>query len=204
MGDRAVGAGLDAIEQAIAENGTKDPRHQLAHVALATPRDSARFGDVGVIANFSPGWFRPDDPALAGTKAAIGAERAKNLFPIARIASLGGRIVMSSDWPATSMNPLEGIEVAITRQAPGGVGPVNNPKNRVSLALALRAYTLNAAWAVREDAVDGSLEAGKAADLIVLEGNLFRIPKRSIHKARVLLTLLDGEPVYRAITLAWN
>lgn len=204
MGDRAVEAGLDALKQAVEENGSTDPRHQLAHVGLATRRDSSRFGVVQVAANFSPGWFRPDDPALTATEAAVGPERARNLFPIARIAWFSGRIVMSSDWPATSMNPLEGIEVAVTRHAPGGIGPVNRPEQRVSLALALRAYTLNAAWVAREDEFDGSLEVGKLADLIVLDRNLFKIPPSSVHKARVLLTLLDGEPTYKDKGLHWR
>jgi hypothetical protein len=187
MGDRTVQVGLDALDQATKQNGTADPRHQLAHVALASPNDAARFGVLGVAANFSPGWFRDDDPDMAATKAAIGPERARWLYPIMSIADHGGRVVMSSDWPATSMNPLDGIEAAVTRQQ----------DQRVSLELALRAYTVNAAWVVREDTKNGSLEAGKEADLAVLDRNLFRIPKNTIHKARVLLTLLDGEPIYR-------
>jgi len=60
------------------------------------------------------------------------------------------------------------------------------------------------AWVVRDDIDNGSLEIGKQADLIVLERNLFKIPARSIHKTRVLLTLLDGEPVYRDKRLPWR
>ncbi|HVU19699.1 MAG TPA: amidohydrolase [Rhizomicrobium sp.] len=198
MGDAAVRAGLDALEGARLANGPADRRPQLAHVALAEPEDTARFGAIGVTANFSPGWFRPDDPALAGIEAALGPQRSRWLYSIARVADTNGRIVMSSDWPATSMNPLEGIEVAVTRQAPGGRGPINHPEQCVSLALALRAYTADAAWVVREDEMDGSLEVGKAADLIVLDRNLFKVRPGAIHQARVLLTLLDGEPVFRS------
>lgn len=197
MGDAAVRAGLDAYERAMAANGARDRRHQLAHVALAAPSDIPRFGALGVAANLSPGWFRPDDPALKDAQIALGPSRARLLYPGASIAARGGRIVMSSDWPATSMNPLEGIEVAVTRAPLGKLGPVDEPDQRISPELAVRAYTRNAAWAAGEEAIDGSLEIGKSADLIVVDRNIFRIAKQSIHRTRVLLTMLGGETVYR-------
>jgi len=203
MGDAAVRTGLDAFEAAIQANGTDDRRHQLAHVALADPDDTARFGAIQVAANFSPGWFRDDDPDMAATKTALGPKRAAWLYPVARIAESGGRIVMSSDWPATAMNPLDGIEAAVTRR-PFIAAKGKRWSQSINLDLALKAYTFNAAWVVRDDMDNGSLEIGKQADLIVLERNLFKIPARSIHKTRVLLTLLDGEPVYRDKRLPWR
>lgn len=204
MGDAAVRAGLDAYARAIVENGPRDRRHQLAHVALADPADLARFGQLGVAANLSPGWFRADDPATSTSEAALGPDRANRLYPAASIAAQGGRIVMSSDWPATSMNPLDGIEVAVTRRAPGGTGPSLRPQERVSLATALAAYTKNAAWAAREDDVDGTIETGKSADLVVLDKNLFRIDAADIHTARVVLTLLNGRPTFRDKGSGWR
>ena len=204
MGDAAIRAGLDALEAAIRANGAGERRNQLAHVAFAHPDDIPRFGALQVGANFSPGWFRADDPVLADTETALGPQRAQWLYPIAMVAEHTGPIIMSSDWPATSMNPLEGIEVAVTHQAPGGIGPVNRPEQRISLELALRAYTLNAAWGAREDYIDGSLEKGKVADLVVLDRNLFKIPASKIHETKVMLTLLDGESVYRNPVLKFN
>jgi predicted amidohydrolase YtcJ len=197
MGDRAVRAGLDGIEQAMAANGARDRRHQLAHVGMADPADLPRFGRLQVSANLSPGWFQADDPAMASTEAVLGPKRASWMYPAASIAAGGGRIVMSSDWPATSMNPLDGIQIAVTRQPLDGSKPAKQPQERVDLATALAAYTSNAAWVVREDDIDGSIEVGKTADLVVLDHNLFGIDTASLHEARVLLTLLDGKPVYR-------
>jgi hypothetical protein len=88
------------------------------------------------------------------------------------------------------MNPLVSIQAAITRSAPSGP--------RMSLAAMLAAYTKDAAWASREDTVNGSLETGKAADLIVLDRNLFEIEPAKVSEVRVLLTLLEGREVYRA------
>jgi hypothetical protein len=111
---------------------------------------------------------------------------------------------MSSDWPATSLNPLDNIQMAVTRQPLDGRAAAKRPRERVDLATALAAYTKNAAWVAHEDDRDGSLEVGKAADLVVLDRNLFKTGALSLHKARVLLTLLDGEPVYRAPGFVWR
>lgn len=204
MGDRAVRSGLDAIEQAEAANGAKDRRHQIAHIELADPADIPRFAALGVSANLSPGWFDPNDPEIAPAEAALGPERARLMYPAASIAAHKGRLLMSSDWPATGMNPLENIQIAVTRQPLDGSKPPNRPEERVDLAAALTAYIRNAAWVAREDAVDGTIETGKAADLIVLDRNLFKAPAGSIHKTHVLLTLLDGEPVYRDKRIPWR
>jgi predicted amidohydrolase YtcJ len=203
MGDRAVRAGLDAIEQAVVANGAKDRRHQLAHVGMADPADLPRFGRLGVTANLSPGWFQAGDPAMAPTEAVLDPQRRGWMYPANSIASGGGRIVLSSDWPATSMNPLDNIQIAVTRQPLDGSKPAKQQQERIELATALAAYTRAAAWVAREDAVDGTLEAGKAADLIVLDRNLFRTRIGFLHKAQVLLTLLDGEPVYKDRNFGW-
>jgi hypothetical protein len=204
MGDRAVRAGLDAIELAAAIGGARDRRHQLAHVGVADPADLPRFGKLGVTANLSPGWFQAGDPAMAPTEAVLGPERSGLMYPAASILRGGGRIVMSSDWPATSLNPLDNIQMAVTRQPLDGRAAAKRPQERVDLATALAAYTKNAAWVAHEDDRDGSLEVGKAADLVVLDRNLFKTGALSLHKARVLLTLLDGEPVYRAPGFVWR
>jgi len=203
MGDRAVRAGLDAIERAVAANGGKDHRHQLAHVGMADPADLPRFGRLGVTANLSPGWFQASDPAMAPTEAVLDPQRRGWMYPAKSIQTAGGRIVLSSDWPATSMNPLENIQIAVTRQPLDGSKPAKLSRERVDLATAIAAYTKEAAWVAREDGIDGTIEPGKAADLVVLDRNLFRTPVLALHKARVLLTLLDGTAVYRDPKFIW-
>jgi len=193
MGDLAARAGLDAIERAARANGARDRRHQLAHLAVVDPADAPRFGRLGVTSVFTPLWARPDDPAYAATVTALGPKRARWMYPIARIAAQGGRIAAGSDWMSTPMNPLESIAAAMTRG--GG--------EAMPLAAMIAAYTTDAAWAAREDGVDGTLAAGKAADLVVLDRNLFAAAPAGIAKAHVLLTLLDGRPVYRDPSFAW-
>jgi hypothetical protein len=97
------------------------------------------------------------------------------------------------------MNPLVAIETALTRADPDGVVQgVLNADERVGLDTMLAAYTRNGAWLAHQEDVVGSIEVGKAADLVVLEKNLFEVTAGEIADVRVLRTLIDGETVYRA------
>ena len=125
------------------------------------------------------------------------------MYPIASVAAGGGRIIASSDWPAPSMNPLDAIQVAVTRQPLDGSKPAVQPQERVAVPAVLAAYTSDAAWFAREESTNGSIEVGKAADLIVLDRNLFDVDVMQIHDVHVLLTLLDGEPVFQDPSLRW-
>lgn len=114
------------------------------------------------------------------------------------MARTGAHLAAGSDWSVSSMNPFEAIQVAITRRAPDSApGSAWIPEETVDLATMLRAYTSGGAYAAGQEASNGTLETGKAADLIVLDRNLYRIPVPEIHQARVLLTLLDGKEVWR-------
>ena len=96
------------------------------------------------------------------------------------------------------MNPLEAIQVAITRKSVDSApGPAWLPQEAVDLPTMLRAYTAGGAYAAGSEARTGTLEIGKAADLIVLDRNLYRIPTVEIHSVKVLLTLLDGREVWK-------
>ena len=111
----------------------------------------------------------------------------------------GAVVAPGSDWTVSSMNPLEAIQVAVTRRGPtDSAGPPWIPEEVVDLKTMLEAYTKNGAYAAGDEATTGTLEVGKAADLIVLDRDLFTVPPSKIHEAKVLMTLLEGKSVYRA------
>jgi hypothetical protein len=113
----------------------------------------------------------------------------------------GAVVAGGSDWTVSTLNPLEAIQVAITRQEPDKPGgSILVPEERVDLPRMLAAYTINAAFANRLERETGSIEPGKAADIIVLDRDLFDLPATEIGKSRVLLTLLDGQAVWRDTT----
>jgi len=193
IGDRAVRVALDAFASAREANAPGDRRHQLSHLELVDPADLPRFRRLGVTANiqpllaFGPGYLGEVVPLL-------GPERARRLFPYASLFSSGAPMVVSSDWPAPSMNPLEIIQAALTNGEPGQI---------LHLPELIAAYTIGGAWLARFEALTGSIEVGKAADLVVLDRNVFDVSPGDLRHVRVLLTLLEGRPVYRDPGFAW-
>jgi predicted amidohydrolase YtcJ len=203
IGDRAIRNALDAFEFARATNGSRDSRHQIAHIELFSPQDIPRFRRLGVVANFQPLWAFADPYIEKLTIPVLGPERSRWLYPIRSLAASGAVVACGSDWSVTSMNPLEAIQVAITRRAPeAGEGAAWIPEERADLAGMLAGYTINGAFVNFEERETGSIETGKAADLIVLDHNLFEIPAHEIHRVKVLLTMLEGKPVYRDASFA--
>lgn len=199
IGDRAVRVSLDAIEAARTANGPRDARHHLAHIQLIDPADQPRFAQLGVVANFQPLWAYADSYIRDLTEPALGPERSRWLYPIASVVRTGAHVAFGSDWSVSSMNPLDGIQVAVTRRAPSdSAGPAWIPEERIDLASAIRFYTIEGAYLQFEDDRTGSIAVGKDADLIVVDRNLFEIPPERIHEARVLLTHLRGREVFRS------
>ncbi|MBP1659771.1 MAG: hypothetical protein H6P95_963 [Candidatus Aminicenantes bacterium] len=198
IGDRAIRMSLDAFEAAGRANGFRDMRHHIAHLELVDPADIPRFERLGAAANFQALWAYADPYITDLTLPILGPERSRWLYPIGSVAKTGAVIAGGSDWSVSSANPLLAIQVALTRRGPDDPpGEPWIPEERADLMTMLRAYTVNGAWLSHEEGWRGSLEAGKAADLIVLDRDLFAIPASEIGRARVLLTLLDGREVFR-------
>ncbi len=198
IGDRAVRMSLDAFEAAGRANGFRDMRHHIAHLELIDPADIPRFKRLGAAANFQALWAYADAYITDLTLPILGPARSRWLYPIGSVARTGAVIVGGSDWSVSSPDPLQAIQVALTRRGPGEPpGPAWIPEERVDLQTMLRAYTANGAWLCREEKSRGALEPGLAADLIVLDRDIFGLPAAEIGRAKVLWTLLEGREVYR-------
>ena len=199
IGDRAIRATLDALEAARLANGARDARHHIAHLELIDPADIPRFRALGVIANFQPFWASGDDYLLKLTEPELGPARSRWLYPIRSVRDAGAAVAFGSDWDVSSLNPLDGIEVAVTHREPSrGAGRAWLPEEQIGLPDAIAGYTIGGAYLDFTERETGSIEVGKAADLIVLDKNLFEIPSDRIHESKVLWTLLEGREVYRA------
>jgi predicted amidohydrolase YtcJ len=199
-GDRAVTTMLDAVEAVRHFNGPAIVRHQIAHASYIRPEDIARFAELGVVADLCPMMWFPT-AFLESHKEVLGEDRATRFWPIAALRDSGALIAGGSDWPVVPLpNPWIGIEGMVTRQNPFGDFPGVSlwAEQAIDLESAVRAYTINPAIAMGIDALTGSLEPGKSADLIVLNQNVFDVPADRIGKTTIETTYFEGRAVYRA------
>ncbi len=197
IGDGAVRQALDAIEAARAANGDLGHRHHISHLQLVHPDDQPRFRRLGVVANFQPLWAMADDYITELTLPFISKQAASYLYPISSMEKSGAILAFGSDWSVSSANPFEEMETAITRmEATSAPTTPFMPEERISLPVALAAFTINAAYTNRDEANTGSLEVGKRANLAVLDRNLFDIPPTEISDTQVLVTLFEGKAVH--------
>ena len=205
IGDRAIRVALDALEKAKNINGGRDSRHHLSHIQQFDPADIPRFAELNVVANFQPLWAIQDNYITDLTWPRLGNERSKWLYPIGTIQRTGARIGFGSDWYVTSVNPLDGIEAAVTRLEPNGLTniPLGN-NEEITLSQAIENYTINSAYVNFLDEKVGSIEVGKQADLVILDRNLFAIPTSEINEAKVVATLFEGRLVYGAFNFKLN
>jgi len=202
IGDRAVREGLDAIAAARAARrpGAPDPRHHIAHVQLIDPADLPRFAELGVTANIQPYWATNDPLMVEHTIPLLGDERAGLQYPFGSLHAAGARLAGGSDWPVSTPDPLAGLHVAVTRMLPEGhPGRAESrflPRESLDVATALEAYTAGSAFVNHLDDT-GRISPGFAADLVVLDRDLFAVPADEIGDARVDETFIDGASVYR-------
>jgi len=199
IGDRAVRLALDAYEAASKSGRTHDPRPRIEHIETISARDIPRFGQLGVVASFQPLHAYPDDDIEKAWAPHVGPERAQRAWAWRSIEQTGGVLAFGSDWPIVTQNPWLGVQNALTRQTTEGT-PTGGfvPGERISLADAVKGYTLGAAYAGHREKEEGSLEAGKLADLIVVDRDLFKIEPSEIGKTVVLLTMVGGRVVYES------
>ncbi|MES0827710.1 amidohydrolase [Ruegeria sp. SCP11] len=198
FGDAAVRAVLDAIELAISQNPPRDRRNVISHAMLVHPDDIPRFAELGVTWDSTGAWMSLDPALQSVTLKRLGDERVNRYSPMLAIAEAGGNVSLGSDWPAagyiSEYRPLVAIRTAVMRQLPGrdDVPPLGGEEARVSVDLAIRANTINAAYGMGKDHEIGSIEVGKLADLVVLSENLYEIDPSTIHEVEVLYTIMDG------------
>ena len=196
--DGSVRVVLDAYAATRDLPGAAGRRHVIAHNSMVDPVDLPRYAALGLIANCTPLWgTNYNGQYLDIYNAMLGPERVEErLFPYGDLVRSGAVVTYGSDIPGVDIPeipPLIQIEALVTRRRPGY--PDDLPlveRQRIGLHDALRGYTINGAHQMRLDHRTGSLVAGKAADLTVLDADLFRVAPSEIHAVPVVLTMMDG------------
>ncbi|GAB6258021.1 amidohydrolase [Peribacillus sp. N1] len=198
IGDAAIRLALDAFEEAVRKNGKRDSRHTIEHIEVIDSDDIERFSKLGVIASMQPDHMAASSREVYSS--IIGPEREKNVFLTKSLLNSGASLALGTDFPVSiSLNPMRQIYTAITRVDSSG-DPKNtwHPEQKLTLAEALQAYTYGSAYGSFREHELGTIEEGKLADLVVLDRNLFDIPESEVLKAKVELTINDGEVVYKS------
>ncbi|HPE32415.1 MAG TPA: amidohydrolase [Parvularculaceae bacterium] len=198
--DASVNRALDAIEAARTANGDTGKYHQIAHAGYIVDSDLPRFKKLRAVVDACPILWFPS-PIIDAIAYTIGRERAEHYWPFRTLIDDGAVIAYGSDWPAATPvpNPWLGIEAMVTRkdplaQTPGALWP----EQAISLEETLKIFTMGGATAMNIADVTGSIEAGKSADMIVLDRNPFEIPADDISDVVVLDTIYKGKTVHQA------
>jgi hypothetical protein len=191
IGDDAVDLALDAFAEAARVHPRADVRHRIEHAGLVRPDQLARFAELGVVPVPQPRFLYAIGDTMA---AAVGARRADWLYRHRSFLDAGLRVPGSSDRPVAPGAPLLGMQSMVERRSSGGA--VIGADERVSAAQALRAYTLDEAWASHDELTRGSVTRGKVADLVLLDDDPLRVEPDRIGAIGVLATLLAGAPVH--------
>jgi predicted amidohydrolase YtcJ len=202
IGDGAARQVLDAIAAARKLGPCPKCRHTITHLQWVSPADIPRFKQLHVIANIQEGWLAPRsfggapgyDYVQATAAGPIGPKIAFRMYPFRQLLKAGARISAGSDWFFTDENPWNDIEVGATSRDPGAVDEKPMvPNSTLDLKTLVRARTLDAAYQMFNEKITGSIEAGKQADLTVIDQNIFAVPIERVHNTQVLMTFLAGK-----------
>jgi predicted amidohydrolase YtcJ len=193
IGDRANNTILNFYDRLEHEHGDRDRRLRIEHAQHLLSSDIPRFARLHVIPSMQP-YHCIDDGRWAEHR--IGPERAKTSYAFRSLLDSGATLAFGSDWDVAPMSPILGIYAAVTRRTLDGAHPNGwVPEQKITVAEAVRAYTMGSAYASYEDRIKGSIEPGKLADLVILTDDIFSIDPAKIADAKVLATIFDGRVV---------
>ena len=195
IGDAANRQVLDAFEYIFERlENQEELRHRIEHAQIVALEDIPRFPDYNLIASMQP-THATSDMNMAEDR--VGSERIKGAYAWQTFLDQGTVIAGGSDFPVEDVNPFYGLYSAVTRQDHGGMPPGGwYSEHKMSRIEALRAFTVDAAYAGHQEDVLGTLEPGKWADFILIDRDYFEIPASEIWETEVLETWVEGLKVY--------
>lgn len=198
IGDRAVRTALDGYAHALRRTGRRDVRNTIAHLQLVDPADLRRFAELGVVACMQLQWATRNAWTVDALLPYLGAARHRWLYPARGLQSHGARLSGGSDWPVDPLQVWNQVRTAVDRRGTDaeGEGDLYRAEEGISRTSSLLMHTLGAAQQLRMAHLTGTVEAGKQADLVLLDRDVTRCPVADISGAEVRLTLGGGTVVH--------
>ncbi len=195
IGDKGSNWVLNAVERAQKKYGKKGLRHRIEHAQILIPEDIKRFKELGVIASMQPTHCTTD---MRFCEQRIGKERSKGAYIWRTLLDNGASLAFGTDWSVEPLDPMRGLYSCVTRKNIEFDYPEGGwfPEQKLTMAQAIRYYTLGSAYASFEENIKGSLEVGKLADMVVLSKDLFTIEPKEILTTETVYTILGGKIVY--------
>lgn len=213
IGDRAVREAVDALEQVTPADGSNPQRHAMAHLQLVHPDDQKRIGKLGLYLAWTYAWMLTNPPydltvmpflSDVTTEAGIYDPQSyhmKNSYPVRSMLEAGAVTAAGSDAPVDDRSPRPFVNMAIGVTRQGSDGQVLNANEAINIYQMIAAYTINGARALKQEAFTGTIEAGKKADLAVLDRNIIELYEAGngmgIADTQVDETWFDGELIYQ-------
>lgn len=194
IGDKAVRESLNAFEYARSKRQSHIP-HSITHLQLVDPSDYSRFKQNNIIASMQLAWAYEDGLNKELVKPYISETTYKGMYPAHSLLKNGAIIAGASDAPVSTANPFIAMATAITRI--GEDGGYLNTNEAIDRDSVFKAYTINAAKALSLDKQIGTLEAGKKADMILVDRDIFTVSPEKLAETKVLWTMFDGKKVYQ-------
>jgi predicted amidohydrolase YtcJ len=193
IGDRANRETLNVYERAFKQRpDQRDLRWRIEHAQHISAADIPRFGQLGVIAAMQANHATSDAPYVP---ARLGAQRAEEgAYVWQKLMKSGAIVANGTDVPVERIDPMANFHATITRKT--NDGSIFYGDQKMSRAEALKSYTWNGAYAAKEEALKGSLVAGKLADITVLSRDIMTIPEDQIPSTTVSYTIVGGKVAY--------
>ena len=184
MGDKAVDAVLNVIEQISKQNSV---RFRIEQAAILNEQMIKRLTRLNVVVTVQPKVISTEFAVWSATKR-LGLNRAKWLHPLKSLIKEGVKVAGGSDCPMEPLDPFLGLHEAVLRPS--------FPEQRLTALEALSMYTVDAAYASGEEKIKGSIQDGKLADLTVLSVDPMAVPANNFENICVEMTIIDGKIAY--------
>ncbi len=194
IGDKAISEIIDLANELSTSYPQWDRRFRLEHAQHIAPKDIPRLKEESIIVSGQP-CHHSSDGNWALKK--IGSERLRWTYAFKSFLDSGAKLCFGSDWPVVTLDPIQGIHSAVTRETFDGKFPDGLvPEEKISVKEAIECYTINGAYAEYAENKKGSISVGKLADFVILSANLFEIPEREIKNQFVKRTVFNGDTIY--------